>query len=207
MLHLVVGAAGGALLGAGLYSLHRRARGQPIEWRGLASATAGGLVFGVLGTAAVGSFFATAATWGQVAGLAGAGGIAGVVEQSTDNVLYGRPPGTDVPRTAALRAATGGTFGALGKGVAPMAAAAVTRGGQAVLGAVQRHPVGAAVATGGAAALGTAAAIARTPSRRATEPPGGPVPPAQPPPTAPRGNARRPGPGIVGALDAALDSP
>lgn len=127
MLHVIVGAALGAVLGAAGCALSSALRGKPIDWRSVGAAALGGAVAGGVTALTCGAGLlagtAVARTGGVV--LAGAGG--GFSEQATDNLLHGRRLGERLGRSTAEGAALGAA-GALARVAARPVASLVRRG-------------------------------------------------------------------------------
>lgn len=125
-LHVLIGAAVGAVVGAGATLARSWLKDEPVDWKRVGAAALGGAATGALATATFGTGLLAGSAATQVGGMALAGAAGGAVEQTTDNVLHDR----DWHEGVAESAAWGGALGAAGgaaRVVAPSLARAAGR--------------------------------------------------------------------------------
>ncbi len=113
MIHVLIGAASGALLAAASSVIISKVMGEPVTWKSVLASAAGGLVAGAVTTATFGAGAPAAVSVARGATAFALGGASGgATGQLTENALEGRPLGEEVLETAAWRGATGlVTFG------------------------------------------------------------------------------------------------
>lgn len=112
MIHILVGAGIGALVGLASYVVVGKLTHQRLSWHAAIAAVLAGAVGGGVTAATLGAGGVAAATFGRTLGAASLGGFAGgATNRTTDDVLTHRTPGKDVLQSAAVGAATGVAFG------------------------------------------------------------------------------------------------
>src|SRR4051812_17771856 len=92
MIHILIGAGIGALVGAGTAIIFAKATGRPVTWQAVLAGAAGGLVAGAITSATFGAAGLVGATTLRAAGGLAAGGYAGgATSRATENATTGRP--------------------------------------------------------------------------------------------------------------------
>lgn len=121
-IHVLVGAALGAVLGAGVSigsSLWRR---KPIDWKSVGAAALGGAAAGAITSLTFGAGAPLAGSaMAKIGGMTLAGAAGGFTEQSADNLLHERPWSEGVGRSTAEGAAIGAAAGVLRVAAKPVA--------------------------------------------------------------------------------------
>ncbi len=128
MIYIFIGAGIGAILGAASVIILAKATGKPIRWKSVVANALGGAVGGAITAATLGA--GTVASVGvtrTVAGFAAGGFGGGVVLQTSDNAMEGRPLTEGVLETAVDCTVTSVVAGGVGKAITPLARAGGAR--------------------------------------------------------------------------------
>lgn len=120
MIHILVGAALGALAGTVGYVVVGTVLHRKLTLKGAAAACLGGILGGAVtaATLGVGGFAAATSEEAIIAGALG-GSLSGGVERATNDVLIGQKPGVDVIECAGVAAFSGGLLGGTDKLIVP----------------------------------------------------------------------------------------
>lgn len=121
-IHVLVGAAFGAVLGAGVSIGSSLLRGKPIDWKSVGAAALGGAAAGAITSLTFGAGAPLAGTaMAKVGGMTLAGAAGGFTEQSADNLLHEREWSEGVARSTAEGAAVGAVAGVVRVAARPVA--------------------------------------------------------------------------------------
>jgi hypothetical protein len=139
VIHVLLGAAIGSVIGVAATVVAAKLTGQKITWKRLTAAAIGGALGGAVTAATLGVAGPAAASASRLLVATTIGGsLSGGTEQVTNNALGKRPLQENVIKSAAVAGATGAIFGQAERAIAPLvvkAAPALTeiseKGGQA----------------------------------------------------------------------------
>ena len=120
-IHVLVGAAIGAVLGGGASALTSVLRGKPIDWKSVGAAALGGAAAGAITSLTFGGSLLAGSAVAKVGGMTLAGAAGGFSEQAADNVLHEREWTEGVARSTAEGAAIGAAAGVVRVAARPVA--------------------------------------------------------------------------------------
>lgn len=120
-LHVLIGAAVGAVLGAGTSIVTSLVRKKPIDWKSVGAAALGGAAAGAITSLTFGAGALAGTAVARVGGMTLAGASGGFTEQASDNVFHGRQFTEDLARSTAEGAAIGAAAGVVRVAARPVA--------------------------------------------------------------------------------------